>query len=440
MTTIGYGSRSQTEQCPAVFLAVMLQSILGAGLQFALASIAVSKMRKAKRRCGTILFSDQVCLYEQDTRLHLAVRVGDMRRSDIVGAHAQGYMVKKSKSKDGSFVPVRIFNVSFRSESGRDELFLSWPTEILHKVDEESPLWALSRDELLSDQYELIVVIDGVSGATSQPFQARKSYHASEMRWGQRFSSLDIEFTSTGTCVMNLANFHHTIPASTPLCSAQDVKTLRQMYRKGLDDDEEPTDARKNGKKGANYPAAVPENIVKPRVATTKLVTRSARPDSLVTSVSQAYRKALRAKRSVSMVENPTAVLQRLRENPDEEQSQRNRRCSLGDLIRESQGAKGVSPTNSIPFNIYDALNIYRHRRSITDTYLGAEIEEEEEKSDDAYSCSSNQAILTIMSHVSGEQHIDVRDVFKKRKSSAAHLYFAPEQDSGDENMMAGAE
>ena len=49
MTTIGYGSRSQTEECPGVYLAVMIQSILGAGLQFALASIVVSKTRKAKR-------------------------------------------------------------------------------------------------------------------------------------------------------------------------------------------------------------------------------------------------------------------------------------------------------------------------------------------------------------------------------------------------------
>ncbi|KAI8796693.1 inward rectifier potassium channel 2, partial [Biomphalaria glabrata] len=48
MTTIGYGKRYQTEECPEMYILVMLQSIIGAGLQFALASLVVSKTRRAK--------------------------------------------------------------------------------------------------------------------------------------------------------------------------------------------------------------------------------------------------------------------------------------------------------------------------------------------------------------------------------------------------------
>lgn len=50
------------------------------------------------------MFSNEVCIYEQDSRLQVAVRVGDMRKSEIAGAHAQGYLIKKCRSKDGKFV------------------------------------------------------------------------------------------------------------------------------------------------------------------------------------------------------------------------------------------------------------------------------------------------------------------------------------------------
>ena len=43
-----------------MYLAVMLQSVIGAGLQFALASLVVSKTRRAKTRSQTILFSNTV--------------------------------------------------------------------------------------------------------------------------------------------------------------------------------------------------------------------------------------------------------------------------------------------------------------------------------------------------------------------------------------------
>ncbi|GFS20909.1 inward rectifier potassium channel 2 [Elysia marginata] len=349
MTTIGYGYRGQTHECPGVYLTVMIQSILGAGLQFALASIVVSKTRKAKR------------------------------------------------------------------------------------------------DEMLSDQYELIVVIDGVSGATSQPFQARKSYHASEMRWGHRFSPIDLQFSRSGSYVMDLANFHQTVPACTPLCSAQDITTLRKIYQA---DDGENIEASVQNEAVQNeeipqrthHPserASSANNIVSIiESESLKSERKSAFSKDPITTVSRAYRKAVRSRRSVSLVENcmmTSSSPHILRENPNDIELEKQRRCSLGDLIRVSQGVKDTSSDSNLPLNISDALNIYRHRRSITDTYLGEEIDEEVEGSED----SSSQAILTIMSHVSSEEHVDVRDVFKKRKTSASQLYFSPETGDSEDEISA---
>ena len=71
MTTIGYGSRYQTEECPGVYLAVMVQSIVGAALQVALASVVVSKIRRAKGygRLFSILATTIITIRHETTRV-----------------------------------------------------------------------------------------------------------------------------------------------------------------------------------------------------------------------------------------------------------------------------------------------------------------------------------------------------------------------------------
>ncbi|CAG5114800.1 unnamed protein product [Candidula unifasciata] len=382
MMTIGYGIRVQTESCPGLYLTVMLQSIVGAGLQFMLASIVVSKTRRAKRRSETILFSNQVCIYEQDCKLHLAVRVGDMRKADIAGAHAQGYLVKKYRSQDASFLFVPIL-VNFKGESGRDLIFFPWPTQILHLVDEDSPLWSLSRDELLKGRFELIVVIDGVSGATSRPFQARKSYHTCEMKWGHRFDNLNLSYGWGGSYLMDLSTFDNTVPTSAPLCSARDITHLREMYK-------------------ATHPEpSLPTQHNSTTSHSSQLQSTSTASDiqvfSEADSISVEPGNHLNTPVTVPRSQRSKSVEERIPPPPNIE---RQRRCSLGDMIRASQGDKGVKQSQYV-----DALNIYRHRRSVTDTYLGEEITEE---GDEVY--DSNQAILSVVSRRSAEKRIDSRD------------------------------
>ncbi|XP_076459300.1 uncharacterized protein LOC143292682 [Babylonia areolata] len=232
MSTIGYGWRHQTEECPGVYMAVMVQSVIGAGLQFALASLVVSKTRRANRISQTILFSNTAVIYPEDGRLRLAVRIGDMRKGDVIGAHATGMLIKKTTMKAGHRVPVRMFTVPFEAEGGRQKLFLCWPCLLIHQVDQHSPFWTLSRDDLLHHQYELIVILDGVAATTSKPFQARKSYHSWEILWGRRFKSLTIthdDLNSSGY-VVNYTTFHHTYPAPAAFCSAQ-VLERKRLFR-----------------------------------------------------------------------------------------------------------------------------------------------------------------------------------------------------------------
>ncbi|XP_055877590.1 inward rectifier potassium channel 2-like [Biomphalaria glabrata] len=381
MTTIGYGKRYQTEECPEMYILVMLQSIIGAGLQFALASLVVSKTRRAKRRCETIMFSNQVCLYEQDAQLHLSVRIGDMRRSDITGAHAEGFLVMKHESKEGGFVPVRSFRVHFMSESGRSEIFFPWPTQIIHVVDSESPLWSLSRDELLDGQHELIVVIDAVCGATCRPFQARKSYQTSEMMWGYRFSNLEMTCSQGDHYLMDLSNFHQTTPVATSILSAENKTNLQVMC-----------DSR-----------------------TTKVVDTisSSSPNTPESCSNLAEATGVH---SASDKELPE------RANSAGDMLHCKRRYSLGEMIRVAHGQRRFGRRRQ---SIDDAVNFYKHRPSITDTYLG-----EGNIMHDAPDAENSLVLTGLVSRSLSLKGKDLADVIKRKSHGTALLFKSFESSS----------
>ncbi|KAK6169113.1 hypothetical protein SNE40_020227 [Patella caerulea] len=227
MTTIGYGYRYVTEACPGAYLGVLVQSIIGAALQIALSGLVVAKIRRSKKRTNTILFSDVACIFSDDNKMKLAIRVGDMRKSDITAAHVRGFLLQKLRSKKhGKSIPVSYFSIALRSEGGSEQLFLPWPIFVVHDIDEKSPLWEISKDDLMMENFELIVMLEGIDSSTSLSFQAKKAYKPSDIQWGRRFHGLGIVTDDDGENFIRFELFHATFPISTPSCSAKETEEL----------------------------------------------------------------------------------------------------------------------------------------------------------------------------------------------------------------------
>lgn len=222
MSTIGYGFRYVTEECPAVFVGVFVQSILGAGLQVALAGLVIAKIRRSKKRSATMIFSKVACIMEQDLKLQLVFRVGDMRKSHIVNANARAILIEKTLCKKRiNNVPIQSHNVDFKAESGSHSLFMAWPTNIIHVIDEKSPFWNMTHDDLAHETSELVVMLQGVVASTGKAFQASTSYLPHDIIWGHRFHTLGPTMNESGSHIVDFGNFHKTYPIPTPWCSAK---------------------------------------------------------------------------------------------------------------------------------------------------------------------------------------------------------------------------
>ncbi|CAN8030995.1 unnamed protein product, partial [Ixodes persulcatus] len=93
--TIGYGSRAITPECPEAVFILCMQSITGVMIQCFMAGIVFAKLSRPKKRSQTLLFSRNAVVCLRDGKLCLLFRVGDMRKSHIIGTNIAAQIIRR---------------------------------------------------------------------------------------------------------------------------------------------------------------------------------------------------------------------------------------------------------------------------------------------------------------------------------------------------------
>ena len=52
-------------------------------------------------------------------------------------------------------------------------IFFVWPLEIVHTIEEDSPLFDMSANDFAKEKFELLVIMEGTIETSSMTFQAR---------------------------------------------------------------------------------------------------------------------------------------------------------------------------------------------------------------------------------------------------------------------------
>ncbi|XP_038618766.1 ATP-sensitive inward rectifier potassium channel 12 [Tachyglossus aculeatus] len=221
-TTIGYGLRCVTEECPVAVFMVVVQSIVGCIIDSFMIGAIMAKMARPKKRAQTLLFSHNAVVAMRDGKLCLMWRVGNLRKSHIVEAHVRAQLIKPRITEEGEYIPLDQIDIDVGFDKGLDRIFLVSPITILHEIDEESPLFGISRQDLETDDFEIVVILEGMVEATAMTTQARSSYLANEILWGHRFEP--VLFEEKNQYKVDYSHFHKTYEVpSTPRCSAKDL-------------------------------------------------------------------------------------------------------------------------------------------------------------------------------------------------------------------------
>ncbi|XP_048518217.1 inward rectifier potassium channel 2-like [Dendroctonus ponderosae] len=98
---------------------------------------------------------------------------------------------------------------------------LIWPVEVIHKIDESSPLWDLSAKDLILKRFEVIVVLEGECLVTSYMSRTTTSYLSREIKWGHMFSPCVRWDPVQRRYIVDHKRFNRSVEVGIPLCSAQ---------------------------------------------------------------------------------------------------------------------------------------------------------------------------------------------------------------------------
>ncbi|XP_055611806.1 G protein-activated inward rectifier potassium channel 3 isoform X2 [Uranotaenia lowii] len=226
--TIGYGVRTTTEECPEAIFIMCFQSIYGVMIQAFMVGIVFAKMTRPKHRTQTLLFSKTAVICQRDGELCFMFRIGDMRKSHIIGGNVRAQLIRSKITKEGEVLSQYQTELEVAVDGGASDLFFIWPQVVCHRINADSPLYNMSASDMLQERFEIVVILEGTVESTGQSTQARSSYVNTEVLWGHRFEPVVFYNKENQGYEINYSKFHETHQVDTPLCSARE---LSEFYK-----------------------------------------------------------------------------------------------------------------------------------------------------------------------------------------------------------------
>ncbi|XP_077009973.1 G protein-activated inward rectifier potassium channel 1 [Tamandua tetradactyla] len=225
--TIGYGYRYITDKCPEGIILFLFQSILGSIVDAFLIGCMFIKMSQPKKRAETLMFSEHAVISMRDGKLTLMFRVGNLRNSHMVSAQIRCKLLKSRQTPEGEFLPLDQLELDVGFSTGADQLFLVSPLTICHVIDAKSPFYDLSQRSMQSEQFEIVVILEGIVETTGMTCQARTSYTEDEVLWGHRF--FPVISLEEGFFKVDYSQFHATFEVPTPPYSVKEQEEMLLM-------------------------------------------------------------------------------------------------------------------------------------------------------------------------------------------------------------------
>ncbi|XP_051902289.1 ATP-sensitive inward rectifier potassium channel 15-like [Hippocampus zosterae] len=231
-TTIGYGFRYITEDCPLAIFTLVAQLVITGLAEIFVTGAFLAKLARPKKRAETIKFSRCAVVCRRQGQLRLMIQVANMRKSPLIQCQLSGKLLHANVTQEGEKTQVHQTSVNFYVDSSSDCPFLILPLTFYHVLDERSPLAGLSAENLQSREMELLVTLNATMESTAATTQSRTSYVPAEILWGYEFKPV-IFATAGGRYVADF-NFFDKVQVSSDAASLKNAEKLKleENYKK----------------------------------------------------------------------------------------------------------------------------------------------------------------------------------------------------------------
>jgi inward rectifier potassium channel len=135
----------------------------------------------------------------------LMIRFANERSNIIGNATARLWMFKNVVTQEGQ--SFRRFSELALVRNESPALALSWT--LYHVLDETSPLYGMTADDLEASKVSLLVVVSGYDIVAAQTVHARQTYEHPEIRFGHRYADI-LDTSDDGRLRIDYGRFHDT--------------------------------------------------------------------------------------------------------------------------------------------------------------------------------------------------------------------------------------
>jgi inward rectifier potassium channel len=206
LATVGYGDmHPQTLYGHAV---AMLEIFVGLMMLALITGIMFARFSRPKAR---FLFARYAVVRPIDGKLTLMFRAANERQNIVQEASAQLRMLRDEVTEEGYRLR-RITDLSL-VRSQHPIFALGW--NIMHIIDERSPLRAETEDSLHDSMTSFILSVSGTDETTGQVLMAREEYPSTAIRWNETFRDF-LETTQDGILSIDYSRFHEVEPLARP--------------------------------------------------------------------------------------------------------------------------------------------------------------------------------------------------------------------------------
>ncbi|KAJ2944900.1 hypothetical protein O0L34_g1792 [Tuta absoluta] len=222
--TIGYGVRFPNEECPDAIIVMVLEIVVGTAMTGGFSSLMFVKLVRPNKHISSVGFSKKALICLRDGELVLQFRVWDLLNLHIINTDITAYILKPIRTLEGEFVKNYIHQLKLKQANA----FLLWPITVVHVIDEESPLYEFSAQDLMDYRFEIVVCLTGSSKNMGTVTQSRTSYLSKEIIWGYRFKNVLHYSKHKESYIIDVENLNTVQQVVTPLCSAKTLKEVQE--------------------------------------------------------------------------------------------------------------------------------------------------------------------------------------------------------------------
>jgi inward rectifier potassium channel len=205
LATVGYGDMHP--QTNYGHLIATIEIFTGMSFLAVMTGLIFARFSRPRAR---FLFAAHPVVATHERQATLMIRMANARHNPVSQTRAQLWILRLEQTLEGH--ELRRYH-ELKLERREHPMFaMTWT--LFHAIDDTSPLYAMSTDDLARADTLLVLNVGGVDDDSAQRLFARRVYSHRDIRWGHRYQ--DITSTSPhGRLTIDYSKFHDIVPEQT---------------------------------------------------------------------------------------------------------------------------------------------------------------------------------------------------------------------------------